>query len=48
MRQALKGKEEQLVFHLVQRQSLRTPPINITDLDVAEDIALISQEITQA
>ena len=31
-----------------QRQSRRIPPISITDLDFADDIALLSNEIEQA
>ena len=48
MRKALDGKEEELGFRLKKRQSRRVGPICITDLDFADDIALISEEIDQA
>ena len=48
MKKALSGKEEELGFHLKKRQSRRISPICLTDLDFADDIALISEEIQQA
>ena len=48
MRHTIKEKKNILGFHLVKRKSRRTPPSTITDLDFADDIALITQEITQA
>ena len=48
MRQAIEGKEEQLGFTLRKRQSRRIPPISITDLDFADDIALLSDDIEKA
>lgn len=48
MRKSLDGKEEGLGFQLKKRQSRRIGPICVTDLDFADDIALISAEIDQA
>ena len=40
--------EEALAFHLVKRRSRRIGPEVVTDLDFADDIALLSEEIHQA
>ena len=48
MREALNGKEEELVLQLVRRKSRRHHPIIITDTDFADDTALISEQISQA
>ena len=48
LRKALKGKEEELGFQLKRRQSSRVGPEVITDLDFADDIALLSEQTTQA
>ena len=40
--------EEELGFHLQKRQSQRVPPTIVTDLDSADDLALISEETEQA
>ena len=48
MRQAIEGKEEELGFTLFPRQSRRVPAKSITDLDFADDIVLLSNEIEQA
>ena len=48
MRQALDDKVEDLVFYLDRKRSRRHHPIVITDIDFADDIALISKEIGQA
>ena len=48
MRQALDGKEEELGLHIEKRRSRRQHPIIITDTDFADDIALISEHISQA
>ena len=47
MRKALEGRED-LGFQLTKRWSRRHPPVTITDLDFADDIALISEEIAEA
>ena len=47
MRKALEGRED-LGFTLANRRSRRHPPVTITDLDFADDIALISEEIAEA
>lgn len=48
MRKAICGKEADLGFTIQERKSRRVPSINITDLDFADDIALLSNEIHQA
>ncbi len=48
LRKAINGKEEALGFQLHRRRSRRTPAIVVTDLDFADDIALISEEISAA
>ena len=48
LRNALNGKEEDLGFQLRRRQSRRIGPECITDLDFADDIALISEQVQQA
>ena len=48
MRQAISGREEELGFELERRRSRRHPPVVVTDLDFADDIALLCEEIRQA
>ena len=48
LRMAIEGKEEELGFHLLKRRSRRIGPETITDLDFADDIALLSEELDQA
>ena len=48
LRKALDGKEEELGFTITPRRSRRHPKEVITDLDFADDIALLSDEIEQA
>ena len=48
MRKAITGKEEELGFQLARRQSRRIGPRVLTDLDFADDIALLSEEVHQA
>ena len=48
MRKALHGKEEALGFTIEHRRSSRYPPVVITDLDFADDIALLCEEIEAA
>ena len=48
LRQAINGREEELGFRLSRRQSRRKGPVVVTDLDFADDIALLSELITQA
>ena len=42
------GKEEELGFTLKKRQSRRRPAVVLTDLDFADDIALLSDGIREA
>ena len=42
LRLAISGREEELGLTLVPRKSRRIHPIMVTDLDYADDIALIS------
>ena len=42
------GKEEELGFTFTLRRSRRHPKVVLADLDFADDIALLSDEIAQA
>jgi len=46
LRKAIDGREEELGLQTKQRRSRRCPATCITDLDFADDIALISEETT--
>ena len=48
MRKAISGDEERLGFTLEQRKSRRVGSKNITDVDFADDIALLSEDIRTA
>ena len=48
LRQAINGREEELGFQLYRRQSRRIGPKIVTDLDFADDIALLSELVDQA
>ena len=48
MRSAIDGREEDLGFTVRPRRSRRIGPFNITDLDFADDIALLSNTASQA
>jgi len=48
MRQAISGREEELGFTIHPRKSRRYPKVVLTDLDFADDISLLSDEIKQA
>ena len=48
LRMAIDGKEEELGFHLERMKSRRIGPVAVTDLDFADDIALLSMDIRQA
>ena len=48
MRTTYQSREEELGFHLQKRQSLRVHPTIVTDLDFADDLALITEETEQA
>ena len=48
MRQVFEGRESELGFHLHRRRSRRHPAVVITDLDFADDLALLTEEIAQA
>ena len=48
LRMTIDGKEEELGFHLERSKSRRIGPIVVTDLDFADDIALLSMDIRQA
>ena len=48
LRQVINGREEELGFQLNRRQSRRKGPLLVTDLDFADDIALLSEQIKQA
>ena len=48
LKRATEGKEEELGFTILPRRSRRFPKVSLTDLDFADDIGLISNEIRQA
>ena len=48
MRQAIDGKEKQLGFKVYKRRSRRVPAKAIADLDFADDIVFLSEQIQQA
>ena len=48
LRQAIAGREESLGFTIKPRRSRRFPAVMLTDLDYADDIALISKQLEQA
>ena len=48
LRMAITGKEETFGFNIKKRQSRRVGPICLTDLDFADDIALVSEQVDQA
>ena len=48
MRKTYQGRKEELEFHLQKRQSRRVLPIIVTDLDFADDLALITEQTEQA
>ena len=48
LRKAMNGKEEDLGFTITPRKSSRHPKEALADLDYADDISLLSDEIKQA
>ena len=48
LRKVFDGKEEELGFKLSRRRSRRVSPTMLTDLDFADDLAIITEEICQA
>ena len=48
LRRAVAGREEELGFTISRRKSRRHPKVVLTDLDFADDISLLSDEIEQA
>jgi hypothetical protein len=48
LRKATPEREKELAFTITPRRSSRHPKVTLTDLDVAEDISLLSDEIVQA
>ena len=48
MRNAINGREVELGFTIRHRRSSHNPAVAICDLDFADDIVLISNEIDQA
>ena len=45
LRKAIGGRELELGLTLIERRGRRYPPVCICDLDFADDIVLISNEI---
>ena len=48
LRKTFEGREEELGFHLHRRRSRRVAPIVVTDLDFADDLAILTDEIEKA
>ena len=48
LKTAIEGDEERLGFTIMPRKSRRIGPLNLTDLDFADDIALLSNTSAQA
>ena len=48
LRKAINGKEEEFGLTIDRRRSRRVPGKHICDLDFADDIVLLSNEISQA
>ena len=48
LRKAVNGREEELGFTITPRKSRRYPKEALTDLDFADDISLLSDQIRQA
>ena len=48
LRNTFDGREKELGFQLQRQRSRRVPAVVITDLDFADDLALLSEEIEQA
>ena len=48
MRKTYQGREEALAFQLQKRESQRVPPTIVTNLDFADDLALLTEETEQA
>lgn len=48
LRQAIRGREQELGFTITPRRSPRPPAETLTDLDYADDICLLSNEVDQA
>ena len=48
LRQAVENADEELGFELISKRSRRHPAITISDLDFADNIALLSEHIEQA
>ena len=48
MRTALQGREFKLSFQLRKRKSRRVPSITVTNMDLTDDIALVSEGIKEA
>ena len=48
LRETFKGREEALGFKLHRRRSRRVPAVYVTDLDFADDLALLTEEMEQA
>lgn len=48
LEQAIVGREEELGFTLTPRKSRHIPAVTVTDLDFADNIALVSNSVEQA
>ena len=48
LRKTFEGREEELGFKLHRRKSSRVKAVHVTDLDFAEDLAVLVEEMSQA
>ena len=48
LRKTFAGREEDLGFQLQRQRSRRIPAVTVTDLDFADDLALLAEEMEQA
>jgi len=48
LRKATEGIQEELAFTITPKRSRRTPAVTLTDLDFADDICLLSNEMDRA
>ena len=48
LRKTFAGREKELGFQLYRQRSRRVPAVTVTDLDFADDLALLTEEMEQA
>ena len=48
MRQTFAGREKELGFTLYRKRSRRKPAVTVSDLDFADDLALLNEKMDQS